>query len=300
VVAARLFRSDETDAAMATSPVGRDRSWIVAMRRRTEGDAPVGIGPYELIINGIRVEIYGRPSSSPPLLFIHGGLHGSWVWEKMAHRLADDGWYAACLNWYGHHGSVKLPDQTALTRSVLDITTEIGTVAEILSRAPVLIAHGMGALAGLAYATQEPVAALILIAPVVPAEFDGDIVDLAVEPTAMWVASPESAKRIWWDKVSDAESWRYASLLCPESPRAVLEATRWLCAVDTSRVEAPALVFAAGADPLIAAAQVRSLAQAIDATFVLLDGEGHGIPVNPINSQVSRQITEWLSARRLG
>ena len=248
----------------------------------------------DLHINGVRVEIYGKPTDSPPLLFIHGGCQGSWAWEKMAPRLAEDGWYAVCLNWYGHNGSSALAESKALTRSLLDVTTEIAVVAESLDRAPILIAHSMGGVPSLAYAAANPVTALVLLAPVLPAGFRADPIDLAVDPASMWMPPPALVKRTWWAEDTDDESQRYASLLVPESPRAVLEATRWLCEVNTSEVQVPALVIAAGADVLIPA-EVQSLAQAIGARFVLLEDEGHGIPVNPVWAQVTAQISEWLS-----
>jgi pimeloyl-ACP methyl ester carboxylesterase len=72
----------------------------------------------DLQINGVRVETYGTPSAAPPLLFVHGGCQGSWAWEKMAPRLAGAGWYAVCLNWFGHYGSKVLPDGDAVRRSL--------------------------------------------------------------------------------------------------------------------------------------------------------------------------------------
>jgi hypothetical protein len=135
---------------------------------------------------------------------------------------------------------------------------------------------------------------LVLLAPVLPAGFGAVPIDLVVDPTSMWMPPPGLIRRTWWADVTDDESQRYASLLVPESPRAVLEATRWLCEVNTSEIQMPALVFGASADDLIPA-EVQSLAQALDATFVLLEGEGHGIPVNPVWAQVTAQIGEWLS-----
>ena len=113
-------------------------------------------------IGGVRVEIHGEPTDSPPLLFVHGGCQASWSWEKVAPRLADDGWYAVCLNWYGRNGSSALGEGEALTRSLLDVTTEIAVVAESLHRAPILVAHSMGSVPSLAYATTNPVPALVL------------------------------------------------------------------------------------------------------------------------------------------
>ena len=97
----------------------------------------------DLQINGVRVETYGTPSAAPPLLFVHGGCQGSWAWEKMAPRLAGAGWFAVCLNWFGHHGSKVLPDGDAVSRSLVNVTTEIGLITDWLGRAPVLVAHSM-------------------------------------------------------------------------------------------------------------------------------------------------------------
>jgi pimeloyl-ACP methyl ester carboxylesterase len=202
-------------------------------------------------IGGVRVEIHGEPTDSPPLLFVHGGCQASWSWERVAPRLADDGWYAVCLNWYG-----RIPS--------------------------------------LAYATANPVPALVLLAPVLPAGFGADPIELAVDPTSMWMPPPALIRPTWWAGVPDDESRRYTSLLVPESPRAVLEATRWLCEVNTSDVHTPTLVIAAGADALIPA-QVRLLAKALSATFVLFEGEGHGIIVNPVWHDVAIRISDWLS-----
>jgi pimeloyl-ACP methyl ester carboxylesterase len=249
----------------------------------------------EQFIDGIRIETYGTPSDSTPLLFIHGGCQGSWSWEKIAPRLAEKGWHGVCLNWYGHNGSTPLSQTQALTRSLLDVTTEIAIVSQSLDRTPILVAHSMGAVPSLAYAAENPVTALVLLTPVLPAGLGAEPIDLPVDPTSMWTPPPAMIKPTWWAQVTDDESQRYTSLLVPESPRAVLEATRWLCDVTISKLQVPALVIAGSADPLIPD-DVKSLAHAIGATFLLLEGEGHGIPLNPVWSHVSAHINEWLSA----
>jgi pimeloyl-ACP methyl ester carboxylesterase len=162
-------------------------------------------------INGVRVEIYGEPADSPPLLFVHGGCQGSWAWEKMAPRLADDGWYAVCFNWYGHNGSSALTESEALTRSLLDVTTEIAVVAESLHHPPVLVAHSMGGVPSLAYAAANPVTALVLLPPVLPAGFGAEHIELRVDPTSMWMPPPAMIKPTWWEGVTDDESQRVAA-----------------------------------------------------------------------------------------
>lgn len=170
-----------------------------------------------------------------------------------------------CYNWYGRHGSSALTESEALTRSLLDVTTEIAVVAESLHCPPILAAHSMGP--SLAYAAAHPVAALVLVAPVLPAGFDADLIDLPVDPTSMWMPPPDLIAPVWWPGVTDD---------------------------DTRGVDVPALAIAGGADALIPA-QVDSLAKAIDTTFILLEVEGHGIPVNPVWRRVTVAISEWLS-----
>jgi alpha-beta hydrolase superfamily lysophospholipase len=103
-----------------------------------------------------------------------------------------------CLNWYGHNGSAALAESQALTRSLLDVTTEIGIVAESFDRAPILVAHSMGGVPSLAYAAANRVDALVLLAPVLPAGFGADPIDLVVDPTSMWMPPPALIKPTWW------------------------------------------------------------------------------------------------------
>ena len=92
------------------------------------------------------------------------------------------------------------------------------------------------------------------------------------------------------------QAQRYASLLGAESPLAVLEATRWLCEVDTRHVDAPVLIFAVRANPLVPLKGIHALAEAIGATIVTLENTGHGIPLNPVWANVTAQIDPWLRA----
>ena len=250
----------------------------------------------DLQINGVRVETYGTPSAAPPLLFVHGGCQGSWAWEKMAPRLAGAGWYAVCLNWFGHYGSKVLPDGDAVSRSLLNVTTEIGLVTDWLGRVPVLVAHSMGGVPSLAYASANPVTAVVLLAPVLPAGLGVEAIDLPVDPAAMWLPPPHMIDATFWGEVSAQEAQRYTSLLSAESPQAVLEATRWLCEIDTRHVDAPALIFAVRADPLVPLKGIHALADATGATIVTLENTGHGIPLNPVWANVTAQIDPWLRA----
>jgi pimeloyl-ACP methyl ester carboxylesterase len=257
--------------------------------------------PYEDVkVEGVRVEAYGMPSGRPPLVLVHGGTQGSWIWENIAPALAARGWYCACLNWFGHNGSDPLPPSEAVQRSIADVGREIGIVAGWLGREPALVAHSMGGPAATAYASANSVRALVLITPVVPKGHGEEEVPLPVEESAMWSPPPaETSRQIFWDEVDDETSERYYSLVCPESPVAVWEATRWTVEVDTSSITAPAYAFGAGRDMLVPHQYVESLAKAIRADYEFLPGEGHGVPLNPVWEGVADRISTWLD-RTLG
>jgi pimeloyl-ACP methyl ester carboxylesterase len=245
-------------------------------------------------IEGVRIERYGEPSEYPPLILVHGGTQGSWIWEGIAPALAERKWYCSCLNWFGHNGSDALAPSEALERSIVDVTRELRVVADRLEGDPILVAHSMGGLAALAYASRNPVRALALITPVVPKEYGGAEVPLPVDSSAMWFAAPEMLRQIFWDMVDDEQSERYLSLCVPESPRAVTEATRWTVDVDVSNITAPAYVLGAERDMVVPHEYVRSLARGMGAEYELLPGQGHGVPLNPIWESVAARISGWL------
>lgn len=182
---------------------------------------------------------------------VHGGVHGSWAFENIGPRLAGSGWHGVALNWLNHHGSASLPLDVALQRPILDVGHEIGVVAGGLAQPPVLLAHSMGGLAALAYAAQNPVAGLVLLAPVVPREFAGEAIDVPYDKSALRLPPPGVAAPLFWDEVPAGHAERYTALKSPESQRAVIEATRWAVELDVSTVTAPSLLFGAERDLLV-------------------------------------------------
>ncbi|MGH3492843.1 MAG: alpha/beta hydrolase [Sciscionella sp.] len=233
------------------------------------------------------------------MLLVHGGTQGSWAWERIAPHLAEDGWYTVCLNWFGHHGSAQLPGPERLSRSILDVTQEIGIVASGLARPPVLVGHSMGGLAALAYAASHPVAALVLLTPVVPRGFAGRSIPVPVDPDAPWRPPDAQVDALFWDEVDPADAARYRALIAPESPRAVLEATRWWLDVDVDvdAVTVPTFMVASASDLLVPAPYVESLAARMGARCRTLVGRGgHGVPLNPVWRDVADEMIQWCRA----
>jgi pimeloyl-ACP methyl ester carboxylesterase len=154
----------------------------------------------------------------------------------------------------------------------------------------------MGGLAALAYASRNDVAALALITPVVPSAHGGDAIPIPIDLDTPWMPPPEMTSQLFWDAVDATSAARYASLMSPESPKAVFEAARWTLDRDTSTITAPAHIFGADRDLLLPEEFVRSLASSLGAGYPRLFGEGDGVPLNPVWENVTSQIDEWLTS----
>src|SRR5271170_8218910 len=96
----------------------------------------------------------------------------------------------------------------------------------------------MGALAAQKYAECHAVSALVLLTPVVPTEVGGDVIDLPIDPNQPWVPPPF----LWFQGLEEDEARTYFEKLCPESPKAVYEATRWTVPVDRAKISGHILV----------------------------------------------------------
>ncbi len=212
----------------------------------------------------------------PPLLFAHGGSHASWSWEHLLPFFVDAGWECLAFDWFNHGRSASTDPSTFLRRGIAEITTEIGLVAGLTDRPPVLVGHSMGAAACQLYATRHEVSGLVLLAPVVPAGPDAEPIEMPVDPVRLFEPVPfDLARQMFFTSLDEPTARHYHALLCPESPRAVLEATRWEVALDLDALDAEALVFAGGRDMLSPPKEVESFAHALGAAFLLLPGCGH-------------------------
>lgn len=253
------------------------------------------------VVEGVALTEYvaERAAHPTPLLFVHGGVHGSWVWSNMQGWFADRGWSSTALDWFAHGDSAKLSPEDWLRRGITDVTEEIGIARAAVGSRPVLVGHSMGGLAALAYAAAEPgtLAGLVLLAPGVPRAYAGPPVEVPVDRDALWgPPPPEIARSLFYSGVDDEAATRYYRKLQPESPEAVHQATRWTVELDLTPVRGPALVVAAGADPLVTTEAVTAMAADIGADLVVLPGVGHGVTLDPGWPDLAARIDRWLRA----
>lgn len=252
-------------------------------------------------VNGVHVQHSGPPvsASRPPLIFVHGGLHGSWNWHRFVPVFSQAGWECHALDWYGHHESDSLPVETFIRRSIADVTEEIGSVAERAGQVPVLLGHSMGALACLKYAEAAPVAALVLLAPVLPEAIGNPDIPLDVDPDQPWEPPPfEMAQKMFFGGVDEADARHYYELLCAESPRCVAEATgKAAVPVELDAVSSPALVLVGEHDRLTPADRVQELAARLDADFRRYAARSHSLLIDADAEQTAELIAGWLASR---
>ena len=269
--------------------------------------SPPGTGPGDLatstyLLDGVQVTryyLYGRTSTAPPVIMVHGGAHGAWAFDRYILLLLEYGHDVYTLNWLNHGGSMALPQDQWITRGIAEVAhREIRTVALSLPRTPILIGHSMGGLAALVYAANYPVHRLVLLAPVVPASIGAAVIPLAIDLTQPFPVFPYStAKQLFFPTLTEAEAQGYYARLQPESPRAVWEATRWTVQVNLAAITAPTLVVSAGIDLLVPASVVSQLATAMGAELHHYSTLGHSdlLLANPGAYTVADHIGTWLS-----
>jgi pimeloyl-ACP methyl ester carboxylesterase len=252
------------------------------------------------VVDGVALTEF-RPtdeSSRTPLVFVHGGLHGSWQWDATQRWFAAAGRASISLDWFSHGESRKLDASEWLDRSILAVREEIGVAVAQCAAPPVLVGHSMGGLASLAYAATLPstIAGLVLLAPVVPERFAGAAIELAVDRNELWGPPPlEVAAHLFFNGAPPAEHASIYARLQAESPTAVWEATRWTTTVDVDAITAPTMVIVGDEDGLTPVEVVSSLAERIGAELVVLPGVGHGLSFDPSWTDQCGRIDEWMS-----
>ena len=248
---------------------------------------------------GVRVESAFPETAErkvDPIIFIHGGCHGSWVFRNYLSFFAESGWESHALNWFNHNGSQSLPPERFILRGIEDIKEEIALVASTLGVPPILVAHSMGGMAAQKFAEENELRALVLIAPVVSIEAGVDSINLAIEEGQVWPAPPfEVARRLFFDGLDNDQSEYFYSLLCSESPRCVYEATRFTVSVNYKNIRCPILALGAEHDLLVPPGYVRALSELSGADFRLVLGRGHNLLLESDWRATAGTIRDWLA-----
>ena len=128
---------------------------------------PVRKDEIELLDRGLYIESWlpERRSRRKPLLFVHGELAGSWLWERFLGYFAGRGWEGHALNLQNHFWS-RTADPTELSFDTY--TEDVVAALERLGPSTVIIGHAMGGLLALKAAERMPIAGIVLISSELP------------------------------------------------------------------------------------------------------------------------------------
>src|SRR4051794_7467345 len=163
---------------------------------------PIRKDEIELHDRGVYIESWlpERRSRRKPLLFVHGELAGSWIWERDLGYFASRGWEGHALNLQNHFWS-RTVDPTELL-----FETYVGDVVAALNRlgpTTVVIGHGLGGLLALKAAEQAALGGLVLVSPEPPAAIREpaashelrDVPDVYGRSRIGWSTLPEKLQR---------------------------------------------------------------------------------------------------------
>ncbi len=271
---------------------------------------PVRKDEIELIDRGLYIESWlpERRSRRKPLLFIHGELTGSWVWERYLGYFAGRGWEGHALNLRNHYWS-----QTAdpATLSFDTYTEDVVATIERLGPSTVVVGHGMGGLLALKAAERMAIAGIVLISAELPRDLrpSGRSHELREIPEVYgrsmigWETLPERLLRDERD-LTLPDVLRIQHML-GQKPHEAGAARRQMIAgvpVDRRGVDAvPRLVIGGGLDRMVSADDSERLAEWLDAEYEPYGAHSHYGLIAGENSyqQVADGVRSFLDASRL-
>jgi pimeloyl-ACP methyl ester carboxylesterase len=246
-----------------------------------------------------------RRSRRKPLYMLHGELGGSWLWQRFLGYFAPRGWEGHALNLRGHYWS-ETADFAELDFSTY--TDDALAGADVLSRPPIVLGHGMGGLLALRVAQERPVSAVILLASALPAEL------LPPPPPHMVRLLPREYRRelIGWDGAVDQIQRQYPDLTIADvariqhmmgaesgaARRQMLEGVD----VDLGQLpQVPKLVIGAGLDRAFPPEDSERLAEWLGAQHIVFGSHSHyGLLIGEDSyEQVAETVRAFIESSRL-
>jgi pimeloyl-ACP methyl ester carboxylesterase len=271
---------------------------------------PVRKDEIELHDRGLYIESWlpERRSRRKPLLFVHGELAGSWLWERYLGYFASRGWEGHALNLRNHFWS-QTADPTTL--SFESYTDDVLAAMDRLGDSTVAIGHGLGGLLVLKASERHSLAGMILISPELPRELRvparlyelREIEDVYGKEGIGWATLPERLQRDNSDLTLD-DVLRIQHLLGQkphESGAARRQVLQGVAVDRTAAALLPTLVIGGGLDRLVPEPGSERLADWLGASYEPFGAHSHfGLVLGEHSHvQVADAIRVFLDANRL-
>jgi pimeloyl-ACP methyl ester carboxylesterase len=271
---------------------------------------PVRKDEIEIVDRGLYIESWlpERRSRRKPVLFVHGELAGSWLWERYLGFFAGRGWEGHALNLRNHYWS-----QTA-DPATLSFDTYVEDVVAALDRlgpGTVAVGHGMGALLVLKAAERMPISGLVLLAPESPRDLRPpvrphelrEIPEVYGKAWIGWETLPERLQRDHRD-LSIADVLRVQHLLGQKAHEAGAARRQMLQGVSVDRrifEGLPRLVIGGGLDLTVPEPDAERVAEWLGAEYEPFGAHSHfGLVLAEDGyQQVAEAIRAFLETHRL-
>ena len=248
--------------------------------------------------------------SRPPVVMIHGGFNGPWVWEGFAAKFRAAG-YKVHTPFLRHHD--EKPPSPALARvSLTDYADDLESLLDDLKKPAILVGHSMGGLLAQMLAARTEVHALVLLAPSAPWGVPPSTLFEIASAQAMllnvgfWdtVLKPDqtTAARQALDRLPQAECDAVQSRFTPESGRAIFEIMHWgldmrrSSEVDVRKLDCPILAMVGSDDrinPPPTVERVAALYREL-ATYEKYPGMSHWLVGEPGWEKLAERAISWL------
>jgi pimeloyl-ACP methyl ester carboxylesterase len=276
----------------------------------TSNGRPVRKDEIELHDRGVYIESWlpERRSRRKPLMFIHGELAGSWVWERFLNYFAGRGWEGHAVNLRNHHWS-----QTA-DPATLSFDTYVEDVVAALDRlgpTTVAVGHGMGALLALKAAERVAISGLVLIAPQLPRDLRPparpyelrEVPEVYGRSLIGWETLPERLLRDDRD-LTLGDVLRIQHLLGQKPHESGLARRQVIAGIPVDRrvvAEVPRLIIAGGLDRYTSLDDAERLSEWLDAEFEPFGAHSHYGLIHGETSfqQVAEAVRTFLETHRL-
>jgi pimeloyl-ACP methyl ester carboxylesterase len=271
---------------------------------------PVRKDEIELHDRGIYIESWlpERRSRRKPLLFVHGELTGSWLWERYLGYFAGRGWEGHALNLRNHHWSTTAdPAELSFDTYVEDVVAAL----DRLGPTTVVIGHGMGGLLAMKAAERVAIGGLVLISAEPPRDLRAparayelrEIPEVYGRSVIGWETLPEKLLRDERD-LNLADVLRIQHLLGQKPHEAGAARRQVLAGVPVDRrvfAEVPRLVIGGGLDHAVPAEVSERLAEWLGAEYEPFGAHSHyGLVVGEQSyQQVAESVRAFLETNRL-
>ena len=271
---------------------------------------PIRKDEIELHDRGVYIESWlpERRSRRKPLLFVHGELAGSWIWERFLGFFASRGWEGHALNLQNHYWSrVVDPAELSFETYVDDVVAALGR----LGPTTVVIGHGLGGLLALKAAEQVPVGGLVVLSPEPPAALRQsapshllrDVPDVYGRARIGWSTLPEKLQRDHRD-LTIGDVLRIQHLLGQKPHESGRARRAVLAGVDVDPrplADIPRLVIGGGLDAVVPEPMSELVANWLGAEYEPFGAHSHyGLIVGEqSHQQVAEAIRGFLEAHRL-